>query len=148
MNPSKPPKGGTPTLPHRRWRNRWSPAFRRSGPSISRRLCLRPIEIRNSGAVRRRRTLWELLTTLTAGDALNGKKVPDDTLRAEIEHFVTLKQQALESDTLPVSETLRHYLATTRTVCEAEQESLTTGPVTMEALDDYFFQSPGAEFLN
>lgn len=67
--------------------------------------------------------------------------VTDTSLRAEIEHFVTLKQQALESDTLPVSETLRHYLATTREACEAEQASLTTEPVDMEPLDDYFFRA-------
>ena len=64
--------------------------------------------------------------------------IGDDTLRDEVLRFVELKKEAREGDALPVSESLRTFLADTRAACDAEQEHLTTEEADMAPLDDFF----------
>jgi predicted nucleotidyltransferase len=64
--------------------------------------------------------------------------VTDSALLAELRQFVAMKEAGTESDAFPVSDALRGFLAETRDACGAEEETLTTGPVDMAPLDEFF----------
>jgi len=64
--------------------------------------------------------------------------IGDDALRDEVLQFVALKLEARESDALPVSGTLRSFLADTRAACEEEHVHLSATNAEMQPLDDFF----------
>ena len=101
-------------------------------------------------ALNGKKVLYVLRATLCARWTLTHRTPPpvafaellpligDGALLDEVRQFVVLKQEAKESDALPVSETLRTFLAATRSACDAEQESLVTAEADMPPLDEFF----------
>jgi len=97
-----------------------------------------------------KKCLYVMRATLCARWALNYGTPPpvafvellpligDAGLLDEVRQFVALKQEAKESDALPVSDALRNFLADTRAACDAEETAQTAADVNMAPLDAFF----------